>query len=100
MWCWKISSAPIRFDKGCRWRALEPTIAVEEPSWEDHTLLDPPSTEHTEANEIASVKKVIRMNYSKKFSCKKIVSEAFQLSKLLATVIQVQIQILLRKESE
>ena len=62
----KSSSGPDGFDKGCRWNVLEPSSAVEEPSCEDPTLLDPSSAKYAEANDIVSVNKVIKMNYSKK----------------------------------
>ena len=81
----KSSSGPEGFDKGCRWNVLEPSSAVEEPSCEDPTLLDPSSTKYAQANGITSVNKVIKMNYETKFDREKFVGEAFQPSRSLST---------------
>ena len=64
--------------KDAKWSVLEPTSAVEEPSCEDPTLVDPSSTKYADANGIVSINKVIKMNYSKKFEREKFVHEAFQ----------------------
>ena len=37
----KFSAGPSGFDKGCRWRLIDPSDAAEEPLCEDPTLVDP-----------------------------------------------------------
>lgn len=81
----KSSSGPVGFETGCKWNVLEPTSAVEEPSCEDPTLLDPSSAKYADANGTVNVNKVIKMDYSKKFHREKFVGEAFQPSKSLAS---------------
>ena len=81
----KSSSGPVGFETGCKWNVLEPTSAVEEPTCEDPTLLDPSSAKYADANGTVNVNKVIKMDYSKKFHREKFVGEAFQPSKSLAS---------------
>ena len=79
----KLSSGWDKFDKGCRWNVLEPTSAVEESSCEEPILLDPSSVKYEEAYGIVSVNKINKINYSRKFDCRKFVGEAFQQFKSL-----------------
>ena len=37
----EFSAGPSSFDKGCRWRLIDPSDAAEEPLCEDPTLVDP-----------------------------------------------------------
>ena len=79
----KFAPGPDSFDKGFRWRILEPSIAALEPKCEDPSLVDPTTSKYSEGIELSTEKKVIKMNYQNKFKRAKFEIEDLQPSKSL-----------------
>jgi len=79
----KFAPGPDSFDKGSRWRILEPSVAALEPKCEDPSLVDPTTSKYSEGKELSTEKKVIKMNYQNKFKRAKFEIEALQPSKSL-----------------
>ena len=46
----KFAASPDNFDRGSRWRILEPLIAALEPKYEDPSLVDPTTSKNLENN--------------------------------------------------
>ncbi len=74
----KFAASPDNFDRGSRWRILEPLIAALEPKCEDPSLVDPTTSKNLEGKQLSTEKDVIKMNYQNKFKRAKFEIEALQ----------------------